>query len=128
MLKPDAKAKDGIRAPQPGEIQKNPTLAQTFRTLAAEGKKGFYEGRIAEELIKVVQDLGGYLTLEDLKYHLETGSQETEAISLKFTGQDIVKKQSGGTDDEVNQGVEIWEHPPNGQVLSHSWLWAYLKN
>ncbi|KAI9038595.1 gamma-glutamyltransferase family protein [Aspergillus affinis] len=117
MLKPDSKAKDGFRAPLAGEIKKNPTLARTFRTLATEGKKGFYEGRIAEELVKVVQDLGGYLTLDDLKNHAETGSQETEAISLKFTGQGIVEKQSEGTHDEVNQGVEIWEHPPNGQGI-----------
>ncbi|KAF7593060.1 hypothetical protein BBP40_012077 [Aspergillus hancockii] len=117
MLKQDQKAKDGFRAPLPGEILKNPTLAQTFRSLAANGKKGFYEGRVAEELVKVVQDLGGYITLDDLMYHAETGTQETEAISLKFTGQNIAEKQSEGTDGEDNQGVEIWEHPPNGQGI-----------
>ncbi|RAL01188.1 gamma-glutamyltransferase family protein [Aspergillus ibericus CBS 121593] len=117
MLKPDPNAQDGVRSPLPGEILRNPTLAHTFRALAAEGKKGFYEGRVAEELVKVVQDLGGYITLDDLKYHAETGSQETEAISLKFTGQDIVEKQTAGTSDEANQGVEIWEHPPNGQGI-----------
>ncbi|KAE8363987.1 nucleophile aminohydrolase [Aspergillus caelatus] len=117
MLKPDQKAKDGVRAPLPGEILKNPTLAQTFRSLAANGKKGFYEGRVAEELVRVVQDLGGYLTLDDLKYHAETGTQETEAISLKFSGQSIAEKQTAGTDGEDNQGVEIWEHPPNGQGI-----------
>ncbi|KAE8349178.1 gamma-glutamyltranspeptidase [Aspergillus coremiiformis] len=117
MLKPDQKAKDGFRAPLPGEILKNPTLAKTFRSLAANGKKGFYEGRIADEIVKVVQDLGGYLTLDDLKYHAETGTQETEAISLKFLGQSIAEKQAAGTDGEDNQGVEIWEHPPNGQGI-----------
>ncbi|KAB8208353.1 nucleophile aminohydrolase [Aspergillus parasiticus] len=117
MLKPDQKAKDGVRSPLPGEILKNPTLAQTFRSLAANGKKGFYEGRVAEELVKVVQDLGGYLTLDDLKFHAEIGTQETEAISLKFTGQNIAEKQTAGTDGEDNQGVEIWEHPPNGQGI-----------
>lgn len=117
MLKADPRAKDGVRAPLPGEIMKNPTLAQTFRTLAAEGKKGFYAGRVAEELVKVVQDLGGYLTLEDLKYHSETGSQEVDAISLTFTGQNITEKQAAGTDGGPNQGVEIWEHPPNGQGI-----------
>ncbi|KJK62500.1 Gamma-glutamyltranspeptidase [Aspergillus parasiticus SU-1] len=117
MLKPDQKAKDGVRSPLPGEILKNPTLAQTFRSLAANGKKGFYEGRVAEELVKVVQDLGGYLTLDDLKSHAEIGTQETEAISLKFTGQNIAEKQTAGTDGEDNQGVEIWEHPPNGQGI-----------
>ena len=97
--------KDGKRAPLAGELFRNPTMANTFRLLAEKGKKGFYEGKVAEELVKVVQDLGGHITLEDLKEHAETGTQETEAISLKFTGQ--------GLDD----GVEVWEHPPNGQGI-----------
>ncbi|EAW10785.1 gamma-glutamyltransferase family protein [Aspergillus clavatus NRRL 1] len=117
LLKPDPNAKDGVRSPRPGEIMKKPGLAKVFRLLAAEGKKGFYEGPVAEAIVQVVKDLGGYLSLDDLKYHAETGSQETEAISLKFTGQDIVKKQTPGTDGETNEGVEIWEHPPNGQGI-----------
>lgn len=119
MLKSDPSAKDGVRSPLPGDVFKNPTLAQTFRTLASEGKKGFYEGRIANEIIKVIQDLGGYLTLDDLRHHAETGSQETEAISLQFTGQDIVKNQSpdNKNSEKGNQGVRIWEHPPNGQGI-----------
>lgn len=118
MLKPDSSAKDGVRSPLPGDLFRNPTLAQTFRSLAKEGKKGFYQGRIAEEIVKVVQDLGGYLSLDDLNRHAETGSQETEAISLKFTGQSIVDNQTPGTHgEEKNQGVEIWEHPPNGQGI-----------
>jgi gamma-glutamyltranspeptidase/glutathione hydrolase len=116
MLKKDPSAKDGVRSPCPGEIMKNPTLAKTFRTLAAEGKKGFYEGRIAQEIVKVVNDLGGYMTMEDLAYHAQVGTQEVDAISLKFTGQDIVSKQGAGTDGP-NEGVEVWEHPPNGQGI-----------
>jgi gamma-glutamyltranspeptidase/glutathione hydrolase len=117
MLKKDESAKDGVRAPGPGEIMKNPTLAKTFRALAADGKKGFYQGRIAEAIVKVIQDQGGYMSLEDLAYHAETGTQEVDAISLKFTGQDIVSKSTPGTDGEANQGVEVWEHPPNGQGI-----------
>lgn len=118
MLKADPRSKDGVRSPLPGDLMWNPTLAQTFRTLAKEGKKGFYQGRIAEEIVKVVQDLGGYLSLDDLKHHAETGSQETEAISLKFTGQKIVEHQGPGTEgEEGNKGVKIWEHPPNGQGI-----------
>jgi gamma-glutamyltranspeptidase/glutathione hydrolase len=117
MLKVDSSAKDGVRSPLPGEIMKNPTLAKTFRALAAEGKSGFYKGRVAEQIVKVVQDLGGYMTLEDLAYHAEVGTQEVDAISLDFTGQDIVSKATPGTDGEANQGVKIWEHPPNGQGI-----------
>lgn len=106
MLKKDPAGKDGVRAPRAGEIMKNATLANTFRTLATEGKKGFYTGRIAEELVKVVNDLGGCLELEDLKHHMDAGSEPVEPISLKFNGQ--------GLKDE---GLELWEHPPNGQGI-----------
>lgn len=109
MLKEDPLAKDGVRAPRPGEIMKNPTLAKTFRTLAAEGKKGFYEGRIGEEIVKVLRDLGSYMTLDDLKNHAAQGSQGVEAISLTFNGQNISAKQGNE--------VRVWEHPPNGQGI-----------
>ena len=65
MLKPDSKADKRCRAPKPGELFRNKSLANTF--VAKHGKKGFYEGPVADALIKVVQDLGGRLTLEDLK-------------------------------------------------------------
>lgn len=143
MLKrdPQAPAGDGVRAPRAGEIMRNPTLAQTFRTLAAEGKEGFYTGRIAEELVKVVQDLGGHLELDDLRHHLETGSEPVEPISLKFTGQGLggskkrqgtkrhsngdIKTTNGASNGGVSEpratdelaGVQLWEHPPNGQGI-----------
>ena len=122
MLKSDSKAPDGKRAPLPGEIFVNPTLANTFRLLAKHGKKGFYEGPVAEALIKVVQDLGGHLTSKDLKRHSDIGSQETEAISIKFNGQNVGKVQGHQSNGEQSQGnedsgVEVWEHPPNGQGI-----------
>ncbi|KAG5298350.1 gamma-glutamyltranspeptidase [Histoplasma ohiense] len=112
MLKPCPSGKDGVRCPQAGEIFKNPTLAQTFRTLAKEGKKGFYQGRIGEAIVKVVQDLGGRLSLDDLKYHMETGSQDVDAISLKLNPTDIGEIKRDGKGE-----IEIWEHPPNGQGI-----------
>lgn len=121
MLKKDPNASDGVRAPRAGEIMVNPNLAQTFRTLAKEGKKGFYTGRIAEALVKVVQDLGGHLELDDLRHHLETGSEPVEPISLKFRGQNVVskfKEALGKTDiGSEDFGIELWEHPPNGQGI-----------
>jgi gamma-glutamyltranspeptidase/glutathione hydrolase len=105
MLKADEKAQDGFRAPAPGEIFKNPNLANTFRTLAKEGKKGFYTGRIAESVVKACKDRGGSIELADLEKHMEVVSDHAEPISLKFFGQ--------GAGD----GIEIWEHPPNGQGI-----------
>ena len=90
---------------------KNPTLSKTFRALAEEGKKGFYTGRIAEELVRVVKDLGGHLELDDLKHHMEVGSEPVDPISIKFDGHGQSAKAGG------NGGVELWEHPPNGQGI-----------
>jgi gamma-glutamyltranspeptidase/glutathione hydrolase len=88
---------------------RNPTIANTFKLLAKYGKKGFYEGEVAEQIVKVVSDLGGLLTLEDLKHHAETGSEPVDAISLKYTGQ--------GVGENTDGGIELWEHPPNGQGI-----------
>jgi gamma-glutamyltranspeptidase/glutathione hydrolase len=109
MLKKDASAQDGCRAPKAGEIMKNPTMAATFRLLGKHGKKGFYEGEVAEQIVKVVSDLGGHLTLDDLKHHAETGSEPVDPISLKYSGQGVGESTEGG--------VEVWEHPPNGQGI-----------
>lgn len=124
MLKATRTAPDGFRAPAPGEIFKNPALADTFRSLAKEGKKGFYTGRIAESIVKVCKDLGGGLELVDLQKHMELGSEPAEPISLKFTGQNVGKNNvsyvdgvDGQGDDPADYGVEIWEHPPNGQGI-----------
>ncbi|KAI1499900.1 nucleophile aminohydrolase [Biscogniauxia marginata] len=129
ILKADPNAPDGVRAPRAGEIMRNPTLAATFRALATEGKKGFYAGRVAEELVKVVRDLGSHLELADLTHHLETGSEPVEAIGLKFRGQNVQEllrdnilgggtTGGGGPDPEpADLGLELWEHPPNGQGI-----------
>lgn len=111
MLKQDLSAEDGFRAPRAWDVMKNPTLSKTFRTIAEEGKRGFYTGRIAEELVKVVQDLGGHLELDDLKHHLEAGREPVDPISIKFTGHGQ-SAETGG-----KGGVQLWEHPPNGQGI-----------
>lgn len=119
ILKRDRQAEHFARAPLAGELQYNPTLAKTFRTLAAEGKKGFYAGRIAEEIVQVMEMLGGHLSLDDLRNHMEKGSEFPEPISLKFRGQNI-GKTSTTTSDGASSGsdyVEVWEHPPNGQGI-----------
>lgn len=122
LLKSDSKAPYGKRAPLPGELFGNPTLANTFRLLAKHGKKGFYEGPVAAAVVQVVQDLGGHLSLQDLKDHADLGSGEADAISLKFNGQNTARVRTRAVDgqpgeSEETHGVEIWEHPPNGQGI-----------
>jgi gamma-glutamyltranspeptidase/glutathione hydrolase len=44
-----------------------PDFADTLSYLADEGVREFYQGEIAQKLVKDCQDYGGHLTLEDLK-------------------------------------------------------------
>lgn len=65
--------------------------------LAAEGKAGFYRGRIAQAVVDVVQSNGGVLSMEDLSLHCSTFD---DPIKTTY------------------KGVDIWEMPPNGQGLT----------
>lgn len=52
-----------------GHVLKNPDFAQTLRTIAKKGASGFYEGPIAEAIVKSVAEAPyapGGMTLEDL--------------------------------------------------------------
>ena len=83
--------------PIKGEIFKNKFLANTFRIIAKEGRKGFYEGPIAKTISEFVIDQGGFLSYEDLKTHK---SDWIEPVSTNYRGHDV------------------WELPPNGQGIA----------
>jgi len=53
--------------PELGFIIKQPELAATLEALAAKGAAGFYEGRVAADLVAGVRADGGIWTLEDLR-------------------------------------------------------------
>jgi gamma-glutamyltranspeptidase/glutathione hydrolase len=85
------------KAPRTGEIMKNVNLANTFRELAENGKAGFYEGRIAEEIVNVLELLGGVMSTDDLENHYNTFP---DPISTNY------------------KGLDVYEIPPNGQGIT----------
>lgn len=99
--------RNGVPA-APGDIIKNPDLAETLRIIAKEGKDGFYKGAIAEDMVKAAQADGGILTLEDLEnYEIKL----REPIKGTYRGFDIISvppSSSGGT--HVIQLLNIMEN------------------
>jgi gamma-glutamyltranspeptidase/glutathione hydrolase len=85
------------RAPQPGEIFRNPALAGTLRLLAEGGRDAFYKGSIAGSLVRFSQTHGGFFTQEDFERHTSTWD---EPISSSY------------------RGFTVWELPPPGQGLA----------
>ncbi len=65
---PEARAlffRDG-RVLREGERMRCPALATTLEWLAREGPRAFYEGPVAEAIVRTVRGAGGVLALEDL--------------------------------------------------------------
>ena len=50
-----------------GEKLMQTDLAHSLEAIARQGARGFYEGPVAEGIVKAVQEAGGRMTLEDLK-------------------------------------------------------------
>ena len=85
------------RTPKKGQLFKNPDLANTLKIIAKQGRKGFYEGEIAETISKFIIDQGGFLSYGDLKNH---ESDWIEPVSTNY------------------RGYDVWELPPNGQGIA----------
>lgn len=77
-----------------GELFKMPGTAEVLRRIAVEGRAGFYEGEVADDMIDSLRSLGGTHTHAD----------------LDATRCDIGEPISGNY-----KGVDLLEHPPNGQ-------------
>ncbi|MCH95590.1 gamma-glutamyltranspeptidase 3-like, partial [Trifolium medium] len=61
-----------------GEICSNVELGQSLEMLAEEGPQAFYNGTVGEKLVKDVIEVGGILTMEDLRnYKVEITDAQT---------------------------------------------------
>ncbi|HYJ08271.1 MAG TPA: gamma-glutamyltransferase [Polyangiaceae bacterium] len=54
------------KPPTAGQTLRSAKLATTLRRIAGEGRRGFYEGTVASDMVKAVQAAGGSLALADL--------------------------------------------------------------
>lgn len=84
-------------APAPGEWFRNPDYARTLREVASGGIEVMYGGTLGKRIVTRVQELGGFLTLADLKANKPTW---VTPISVVF------------------KGYRIWELPPNNQGIA----------
>jgi gamma-glutamyltranspeptidase/glutathione hydrolase len=94
-------------APRQGDVIRFPALAATLQTIAAKGARAFYEGELANDMVKTVAARGSFLTAEDFASH--RGDAVTP-ISTNYRGLDLV------------------EIPPNGQGLTALVMLNILEN
>jgi len=87
----------GGRAPRAGEWFTNRDYARTLTTIADSGIGVFYGGSLGRRLVRRLDQLGGFLTLEDLRANRPTW---VTAMSVPF------------------KGYRVWELPPSNQGVA----------
>ncbi len=87
----------GGRAPQFGDIFKNPDMADLFKILSRDGAEAFYQGEIAERIVKFSRANGGRFSRRDFSDHTVGW---VEPVSTNY------------------RGYDVWELPPNGQGIA----------
>lgn len=73
---------------QAGSLLKQPELAATFRTMAAEGWRDFYTGSIGDKILQDMQERGGLITEVDLQQI--PMPVEREVLESSYRGMDIM--------------------------------------
>ena len=88
----------GGKPPKPGVVLYQKDLAKTFQAIAEGGRDAFYQGPIAEAMVKFCQEQGGLLSMKDLA---DCRSRWEEPISTTY------------------KGYSVYEAPPNssGHIL-----------
>jgi gamma-glutamyltranspeptidase/glutathione hydrolase len=85
------------RAPQFGEIFRNPYLAASYRAISTEGRDAFYKGSIAQQIVAFSEANGGHFSMRDFADHT---SDWVEPVGANY------------------RGYDVWELPPNGQGIA----------
>lgn len=93
-------------APLSGEVFVNEGLAKTLELIGEHGKAGFYQGEVADAIVKASKDRRGLMTHDDLKSHestfIENGSLSVPVSLPAFPGEELSK-------------LRVHEIPPSGQ-------------
>lgn len=95
------------KAPTAGQIFRAPGQADVLRRIAMNGRQAFYEGEVAEDMVAALNARGGVHTLDDFA---NCASEYTAPITGGYGG------------------LDLWEHPPNGQGATAILLLNILKH
>lgn len=81
------------QAPKAGQVFAAPEQAQVLRKIAAQGRAGFYEGEVAEDMVSSLQAAGGSHTLADFA---ATKCDYVEPISTVYNGHTLAELPPNG--------------------------------
>ncbi len=95
------------RAPEVGQIMRNPELAHAYRLIAAGGRDVLYKGEIAKAIVATSKHHSGFLSAHDLE---EFSAEWVEPIETTY------------------RGWTVSEIPPNGQGIGALQMLNIMEN
>jgi len=100
---------DGSRY-APGELFKQPDLAETLTRIAENGAAGFYEGPVADKLVAAMAENGGLIDHEDLKSYKAVEREPVFGTYRNFKVATMPPPSSGGVHVvEMLNVLEGWD-------------------
>ncbi len=106
-------------APRLGDRFVQPELGRTLRAIAKHGKRAFYEGEIAADMVATLRAAGGTHTEEDFARGADV-AEFVEPISIPWRGVEVFQCPPNGSGMHVLQILGILENftPPEAGPLS----------
>ena len=104
-------------APQPGDLFRNPGLANSLRQIAAHGRDAYYNGPMTETMVKFLNSHGGMHTLEDFR---DFQPEWVEPVSTTYRGWTVYELPPNGQGIAALSMLNIMEHFPMAQYGHNS--------
>jgi len=96
-------------APQPGDLFRNPALANSLRQIGDHGRDAFYNGPMTETMVKLLNDHGGLHTLEDFR---DFQPEWVDPVSTIYRGWTVYELPPNGQGIAALSMINIMEHFP----------------
>jgi gamma-glutamyltranspeptidase / glutathione hydrolase len=103
--------------PKPGDLFKNPALANSLRQIAAKGRDAYYNGPMTETMVKFLNAQGGLHTLADFR---DFQPEWVEPVSTTYRGWTIYELPPNGQGVAALSMLNIMEHFPIAQYGHNS--------
>ncbi len=103
----------GDKAPEVGQIVKNPELAHAYRLIAAGGRDVFYKGEIAKAIVATSKHHEGFLSASDLEAF---SAEWVEPISTTYRGWTVSEIPPNGQGIGALQMLNIMENFPLHEI------------
>ncbi|MBT4160392.1 MAG: hypothetical protein HOE54_03745 [Gammaproteobacteria bacterium] len=108
--------KQSIR--KPGDLFRQPDLANTLEIIAEGGVEAFYRGEIAHKMADDLQSRGGSVSYEDIASYT---ARESTLVRTSYRGYEVVGTTSPANGTSVIAALNVLSHFDMGELTDVGW-------